>query len=548
MCIAQAATAQAPFLTIDSVNINKVNASVLVHGDMWWNGNLADYATKCFFPNGTRKSIGGFGNAVWMSGYDGAGQLHIAAQTYRQNGNDYWPGPLNSADTLTYAISHDWARIWKVNRSDIQFFQSQAAHTTANTHPMILSWPGRGNTNATGNAGVPLSVATDMAPFIDVNSNGIYEPLLGDYPNIKGDQALWWVFSDNGPAHTETDGKPLGVEIHAMSYAYSRGTMIDNVVYYDYEIVNKSANNYSNFRFALRGDLDIGYYLNDYIGFDSTHRMGIQYNATRDDGVTVGYAPGTYDSAIPMAGVTLVSLPGDAGSSYVPAGSFTYYNNDASIIGNPTVDTHYNNYMRSKLNNGQHFRNDYVGPGIMANGHGAGPDCNYVFTGDPSDNTKWSECASANMPGDRRFILASNDFTLSAGATQHIGMALVVTDTSQTNYCSAASFTNIKTLADTAWNIYHNPLPPKPAAVSDIAKGGLDLYPNPANNILHIGLNKSSSEEQVSVHNPLGQLMEVPVTRTNTEVVLDISRLVPGVYLVHYTSESSNASVTFRKY
>ncbi len=46
------------------------------------------------------------------------GQLHIAAQTYRQSGNDYWPGPL-VGDTLTYATSQSWAKIWKVDRNDI---------------------------------------------------------------------------------------------------------------------------------------------------------------------------------------------------------------------------------------------------------------------------------------------------------------------------------------------------------------------------------------------------------------------------------------------
>ena len=42
--------AQAPFPTMDSININKINATVLVHGDMWWNPTLE--VAQCFFPNG----------------------------------------------------------------------------------------------------------------------------------------------------------------------------------------------------------------------------------------------------------------------------------------------------------------------------------------------------------------------------------------------------------------------------------------------------------------------------------------------------------------
>ena len=110
----------------------------------------------------------------------------------------------------------------------------------------------------------------------------------GEYPAIKGDQALWWVFSDNGPTHTETNGKPLGVEVHVMAYAYKRGTLIDNVVYYDYIVINRSANAYSNFRIGLFDDMDLGYFDDDFIGFDSSRRLGITYNGTDCDGCSAG--------------------------------------------------------------------------------------------------------------------------------------------------------------------------------------------------------------------------------------------------------------------
>ncbi len=226
-----------------------------MHGDMFW--NPATGVAACEFPQGSGKNIN-FASALWMSGYDGSGQLHLTAQTYRQNGNDYWPGPLDSSDTLTYASSQNWAKIWKVNNSDLQYFLGLTTHTTTNTPQAILTWPAKGNVNAQGNAGAALTITNDMAPFIDLNGNGIYEPLLGEYPDIKGDQALWWVFSDNGPTHTQSNGKPLGVEVHAMAYAYSRGTLIDNVIYFDYTVVNRSPNSYSNMRIGLWDDIDLG--------------------------------------------------------------------------------------------------------------------------------------------------------------------------------------------------------------------------------------------------------------------------------------------------
>jgi len=381
--ISAASQAQTPFTAMDSLDINNINSGILVHGDMWWNPNSPDYSSQCTFPNGSGKHAN-FASAIWMSGYDAGNQLHIAAQTYRQSGNDYWPGPLDVNDTLVLSTSSQWAKIWKVNRTDINAFILLSSHTVANTPTAILTWPGKGNVNAQGNLGAMLTINTDMAPFVDLNGNGIYEPLLGEYPDVPGDQALWWVFSDNGPAHTQSHGKPLGVEVHALAYAYARGTLMDNVQYYSYTIINKSANNYSGFRFGLHDDVNIGYYADDYIGFDSTWRMGYTYNGEPSwDGASAG-APvdlSEYDSMPPIVGVTLVDVPGDAGTSYIPAGSFTYYNNDFSIIGNPVVDTEYNNYLRAKLRNGTHFTNDFTGAHHPTKGYASGPNTNYVYSG-----------------------------------------------------------------------------------------------------------------------------------------------------------------------
>lgn len=539
------AEAQVAFSTIDSININKINASVMVHGDLWWAQRPGFYESRGFFPNGTRFSFGGFGNAVWLSGYDGGGQLHIAAATYRQDGNDYWPGPLDNSDTLTYATSHDWAKIWKLNKTDIEAFRAMGTHTISNTHPTILSWPAKGNPYAAGNSSIPLAATENMAPFVDVNGDGTYNPLTGDYPAIKGDQALWWVFSDNGPNHAQSGGRPLKVQVHAMAYAYSRGTLIDNVVYYDYEIVNKSAEDYHDFRFALRADMDLGYYLDDFIGFDSSHRMGIQYNATNNDGSAAGNPLNSYGQAQPIAGVSLVGLPGDAGTSYVPAGNFTYYNNDPSIIGNPARDTEYNNYMRGKMRNGASFGYDFTGPGNPSTGKGAGPATRYMFTGDPGVPTEWSECAANNNPGDRRFILSSNDFVLPAGSKTHVVMALMLTDTARNNGCPNVSFSGIRTLADTAWAAFHA----DPVSIDGPGRlpQTLAIYPNPVSRYLHLGTNYDKTE-QITVLDPAGRALEVSMKRTATEAILDLANLAPGAYLLRYINNNIQQTEKFTKY
>ncbi len=535
--------AQFPFNTMDSLDINNVNARVLVHGDMWW--NPATTAPTCFFPSGTKKHINNT-SAIWMSGYDSTGLLHIAAQTYRQRGNDYWPGPL-TGDTLSYATAYAWAKIWKVNLTDIIDFLAQPSHTTVNTPQSILTWPGKGNTYAQGNAGAPLTITDDMAPFIDLNGNGIYEPLLGDYPDIKGNQALWWVFSDNGPVHTETNGRPLGVEVHAMSYGYSRGTLIDDVVYYDYTIINKSANNYTDFRFSQWDNGTMGYpsAFSDYIGFDSTWRMGINYNAVNCDGCSNG-SPTTLSYGInpPQNAITMIVLPGDAGSGYVPAGSFTYFNDDASIVGDPVIDTQYNNYMRSKLRNGQHFKNDYSGPGSLAVGYGSGPDCNYVFTGDPSDTDQWSQCKNfGTFFGDQRFVLSSNSFPLNAGSSAHILLALIVADSA--GGCGFGSYDRIKIVADTAWAVYHRD---ETAGVPKISQQQyINIYPNPTHDKLIIECMVSGSIPTIQVFNTLGQVMNISISKNGNRYEADLSKLPNGLYDVLYRQDGVEQNSRFVK-
>lgn len=531
------ANAQTTFNYSDSVNINHINARVLLHGDMWW--DPVTQVAKCEFPKGSGKHIG-FASALWMSGIDEASQTHVSAQTYRDS-NDYWPGPLDASGNLSYAQSTNWARFWKVRYTDLQYFQSLSTHTVANTPEAILSWPASGNTNATGNALAPLSIpaGTAMAPFKDLNSNGIYEPLLGEYPDIKGDEAIWWTFSDNGPTHNQTNGLPIGVEVHAMSYGYNRGTLLDNVVYYEYTLTNKSTHTYTNFRIAQFSDADLGYFNDDFIGFDSTHRMSIFYNGTADDGASAGHPLNSYGIHSPVQGTTMIALPGDTGSSHVPAGSFIAYNNDFSVIGNPTNYIQYDYYIRGLDRTGAPFMNNSVTPPVPTN---------YLYTGDPSDTSGWSECAMHDVPGDRRTVLSSDGFTFAPGQTVKIVMALVVTDTNQGG-CPNVGFQDIRKVADTAWANYQTPPPVIPSGVSNTDYGEyIKIFPNPAQNKLYINMLYGAHMEYVpTIHNTLGQQVNATIQPTGGGYEIDVTQLPTGVYYLGYVTNGVTHNIKFIK-
>jgi hypothetical protein len=538
LATANNANGQAAFIMNTQLDVNNITAGAQVHGDLWW--DPLSTAPRCEFPKNSGKNIMA-ASSIWMAGYDNNNILHQSAQTYRQTGNDYWPGPLDNNGTLSYSTSTDWARIWKVYKTDVDGFKATTTHTLQNTPLAILEWPAKNNPYARGANNAPLTITNDMAPFIDVNTDGNYNPLDGDYPEMKGDQMLWWVFSDNGATHNNalTPSIPLKVEVHACAYGYKRNTLIDDVLYYEFKIANKSTNNYNKFRFGIWSDADLGYYLDDYIGFDSTRRMGIVYNGTSTDGFG---ALDHYGAQIPVAGITLLKMPGDNAPAYQPAGSFMYYNNDNSVMGNPEVDSSYDNYLRATWRNGAHLKNTFMGPGIVSTGYGSGQNTNYVFPGDPADKSKWSECVSGNYPGDRRFIITTNDYVFNAGSSTTVAFALVATQPGN-NGCPNVNFNDIKIVADTAWKVFGN-TPPTPQFIGDEeSEVSPAVYPNPAHDKLYI----NAKNARVTIYNALGIRMTVTPVSGNGKTEINIATLPAGIYHVIYQTGDGTFNQTFVK-
>ena len=82
---------QTPSGMQDALDINGVNTSV-GPGAMFWDLTDAKYEVP---KGGGINSI--FAHDLWIGGLDNGGQLRLAAQTYRQGGSDYWPGPVSDS-------------------------------------------------------------------------------------------------------------------------------------------------------------------------------------------------------------------------------------------------------------------------------------------------------------------------------------------------------------------------------------------------------------------------------------------------------------------
>ncbi len=438
------------------IDINNVRATLLTGGDMWWDLISAQYE----IPKGSRiKSI--FAGSLWIGGIDAGNQLKVAAMTYRQTGNDYWPGPLSSIATTDAATCLAYDKFFKIDRADVEAYHNWVTLGSQGVPPIsstalqtIMEWPTVG----------PEGQA--LAPFFDYNGDNFYDPTVGDYPDfdlvgnractarLKGDQAIWWVFNDKGNVHTETGGAAIGLEIQAQAFAFQTTDEINDMTFYTYKIINKSSFQINKTYFGVWVDADLGGYNDDYVGCDATNGFGYQYNGDAiDEGVggVLGYganppAVGVDFFEGPYADPNFMADPADSTLNGVGYGDaivdnerlgmerFIYYNNNTNPInGNPGIAGNFYNYLTSKWRDGSLMT--YGGDAI-----GAGVPCKFVFPDDSdplgygtglNPQAPWSEWRENNPFVDRRFMESAGPFTLKPGAVNTITTGVVWARTTQ---------------------------------------------------------------------------------------------------------------------
>lgn len=411
-----------------AVELDANNVRCLLHngGDYWWDlASNARYEVPKF-PKEQAASArhSSFAGSLWIGGIDESGQLRVAAQTYRQSGNDFWPGPLTSnGASIDDVTCQKWDAHYKVEKLDIDRFRLEYDLSVRNgtpfdlsTHTTITSWPAFGE-DSEGNR-------LALAPFVDVDGDpNSYTPAAGDYPDIapcvgggSPDQAVWWVINDKGDIHTETGGEAIGVEIHVLAFVFKTANAINDMTFYKYKVINKSTLKLNDTYMGQWVDSDIGNAFDDYVGCDTARGLGFAYNGDPTDDGAQGY--GVFP---PAFGLDFFQGPFGDDAQRIPMTYFVYYENDFSLRGNPEVSTHFYGYLRGFWKDGSRMvdngKNGYPGTG-------SGPETAYMYPGDPGfcggASTGWSEETANNSPYDRRFVQSAGPFTLQPGAVNDI--------------------------------------------------------------------------------------------------------------------------------
>jgi hypothetical protein len=532
-----------PFLPAGScynLDANQVSARIWNNGCLFWDlvGN-AQYEV----PKGSGKnSI--FADGLWIGGLDASNKLHIAAQTYRQSGADFWPGPLDTINaTIDSATNHNFDRVWKIDRLTIdefinQFHSGNVTNASYIIPDIILQWPAQGSGN----------YSRRLAPFIDFNNDGVYNPYDGDYPDIKGDQMIWFVFNDSYRTHGETQGGvPLGVEVQCSAYEYNCPNISDSdeainyTTFFDYKIFNRSDTSYSQVYISKYTDTDLGNYLDDRVGCDTILNIAYTYNGdNNDDGINgYGYNP-------PMQNILYLS---DTMSH------FTYYNGDFSVTGNPVSAKDFYYRMQSLWKD-----SSYVTYG--GNGHGASQGAtnvptNYFFPGNPYDtinSSAWNEINAGYTADDRRFVTSVGSYNLPAHSERDFDIAYVWTrDAAHPNGLTTSWAKNVHDILKVKEWYSANNFPcynryVDTNSIATVDTFSFNLYPNPTKGNISVFLtDKNSDPYTMDILDMLGRKILSQSIIPNTKTTIYLEGLSSGVYFVRISNEENFAVKKFIK-
>ena len=368
-----------------------------------------------------------FQHSLWFGGLDADDTLHLAAYRFGQMGKDYWSGPLKTTDASTDLMTVlQYHHVWTLTREEIDSFIAHHGEAGYEVPEDILTWPAHGEGE----------YAQSLAPFVDVDGDGHYNPEAGDYPDIKGDQCLFFIFNDSFMEHGESFGKKIGLEVHAMVYAYNApdDEALNNTVFINYQFFNRSSNDYHDVYLGLWTDWDIGFFTDDYVGCDVQRNSCFGYNGFPEDGAG---EPNAYGDNPPVQVLSVLAGPHTNTNERLGMTGFMFHKNDSSMSGDPTEAEEYYNYMQSLWKNGQPLL--YGGDGY-SNGTLDLP-CKYMFPGDSdpdnigtngiqpegygTNGVYWTEEQCGNVPYDRRGLASVGPFSFLSGGTQEIDYAMI---------------------------------------------------------------------------------------------------------------------------
>ncbi len=429
-CIAAQATA--------NLEISKVRASLRITS---YFRDVTMIGPEFQLGNSNRGFSNFFVGNLWLGGYDPFNNLKVAAMTYASmTSNDYWAGPINpETNSTNMTACNEWDKNFTVSGQNIElhkskFLQAQSAGTEYKVEDIpvdVLAWPGIGNPYFESVHGFAIpSYVSHLAPFYDLNSDGIYDPKSGDYPYnysrtyaIKGDleskqHMVFSISNDIGNIHTSSRGFPIGAEIRKLAFGFDTDDELGEMLFFNTKIHNHGPNQISQFYAGIWADTEsFCSWGKDYLGFDSTRNMAYIYEIIEEDQCECTIV-GSNCTLVPVSGMRMYhGFRKDQDTASLQVSSFIYYTNGGlngaiPAMSDPSQAIEYYRYLSGVWRDGTPLT--YGGNGYNP---GSTAVTKYAYPSNPAstDSNSWSMCNTPPILADRRMIMSTGPITLNPG-------------------------------------------------------------------------------------------------------------------------------------
>lgn len=556
---------QAPnSLNRKELDINQVHATYLNGGDMFWDRG-ASANPRYQVPKAQQTAEPAhhalFALTTWIGGMHNQ-QLFQSAQTYRQNsagGLAYQSGPLN-AQGQPVASAGKYDRLWKINRFEVESFKrawQNGSVQNASFYPSFdfRTWPGNHPDGAI------------MAPFFDRNNDGVYKWQDGDYPLIKGDQAIWFVFNDLDTNRT-LNAAPMGVEVHCMAYAFvceqanGADSIINYTTFLDYKFINKSNRNYNQTSISLwlaptsgaggvgMDVLGNGFYFSNYTDYFGTGSAGQSSPAM---GIYQLKGPLVHaNDAIDNNRNGLIDEVGED----ISLSNFMTYIGGSQAMSQPLGAQDFHNYANSRWLDNQSLVFGGTGyPGSMGS---TSLPASFMFTGN-TDPIGWGIGGTLSAPqvppfswtqsfspialGEPKAVASMGKFQFPHQSEKTMSFALIWSYSPN----NAASAVNKLLTQDAllvkqwyAQNAFPSCLDLSNVSVASLsaAHQAVRIFPNPSSDRIFVAFDKPT-DTHVRLYDMQGRLLMERYLTAESKHEISLENLAAGVYLLGIGQEGA---------
>ncbi|MCE7921664.1 MAG: T9SS C-terminal target domain-containing protein [Haliscomenobacteraceae bacterium CHB4] len=374
-----------------SLHTNRLRISELQPGGINWRrlpNGIVDFnqiPISVDFDGTPKASAGIEFSGLWLGGIDTAGQLRVScSDAYNSHEFPFVAGPL-SGDWSTDSINAiQWDRFFQVDRISLEKHRADWADNGIldNPLPSIVGWPGRGNPNFELQYGFTLPDG-ELAPFVDMNGDGIYNAFDGDYPHppsldpdILPGEIIWNIFND---AYGRFTDKPLGVEVQSTAWALTceNNDLLNETVFFSYRVVNRSGFYLDSVVAGIWLNPNLGASQNDHWGTHASSNSIFIYNEDNIDELQYLYL-NSFGENPPVVTFTSLNQP-----LYKTMYHVTGVACDAFHLYGPVTKPDYYRFLNGVWNNGVPLSYGGSGPGM-------GLPTDFAFPGDPNDPGSWS--------------------------------------------------------------------------------------------------------------------------------------------------------------